>query len=298
MEASDTWYYTYNGLTNVESIKGIWCNYKNKDLNNNLLLAYGYGDGGGGANRDMLENKRRIDKIPGLPNIKNSNVTDYLKQLHNTINDEDNNGYLHIWDQELYLEYHRGTFTSQAYNKKMNRILEIMYRNAEMLQIFASLYSKKWNHYYVDMMEKGWKIILRNQFHDIIPGSSIKEVYDDSKKEYTEALEIANNVVRKSMNIIMTQNNKGYALFNSLSWKRNGFVTIPVDDLNDGHFEDEKGNKIAYQIEGQEAKIYIEDIPVISFKNIYWKDERLTQNDCIVRKPLKPFEIITIKIEL
>ncbi len=276
--SSENWYYSYNGHLTPKTVCGAWNNYRNKDLNNDLLICYGYGDGGGGVNRDMLEYKRRIDKIPGLPNIVNSNVTDYLKNLHGNINDSENNGYLHIWDEELYLEFHRGTYTSQAYNKKMNRMLELNFRNIELLQVIASISSGDWNNYHTTLMEEGWKIILRNQFHDIIPGSSIKEVYNDSKGEYTRATNIVNEIVAKSFDNMIINNNKCFAVFNSSSWNRNGLVTIPLNDTC-GHFEDEEENIIPVQIENNNAIICVKDIPALSFKNIYWKEEEVLQED-------------------
>lgn len=279
---SDNWYYSYNGHLTPKTVRGVWNNYRNKDLNNDLLISYGYGDGGGGVNRDMLEYKRRIDKIPGLPNIKNSNVTDYLKNVHGNIKDKDNNGYLHIWDEELYLEFHRGTYTSQAYNKKMNRMLELNFRNIELLQVISSLSSGDWNNYYTSLMEEGWKIILRNQFHDIIPGSSIKEVYDDSKKEYTRAMNIVDEIVAKSFDNIVSKDNKGFTIFNTSSWNRNGLVTIPLKNNINGHFEDEEERIIPFQIENNSAKLCVNNIPALSFKNIYWKEEDLLHENAFI----------------
>lgn len=74
------------------------------------LISFGYGDGGGGVNRDMLECRRRLDKIPGLPNVKMSTAGEYFRRLHDTV--EHTEEYVHTWDGELYLEYHRGTYTS------------------------------------------------------------------------------------------------------------------------------------------------------------------------------------------
>src|SRR5690606_20541943 len=93
----------------------------------------------------------------------------------------------HVWDGELYLEYHRGTYTSQAYNKRMNRKLELLYRETECLMSWAAVINKDWSIYERNALYEGWQILLRNQFHDIIPGSSIAEVYEDSRAEYEEA---------------------------------------------------------------------------------------------------------------
>ncbi|MFD1905359.1 hypothetical protein ACFSQ7_16810 [Paenibacillus rhizoplanae] len=164
---SGAWYYTYNGLIEPFSVQGIWEQYRDKNLNRELLLSYGYGDGGGGVNREMLEMRRRLDTMPGLPQVKTGRAAEYFERLHETIDNTEE--YVHTWDGELYLEYHRGTYTSQAYNKKMNRKLELLYREAEWLQMLWAAESGEFSQYPADSLLEGWQIILRNQFHDIIP---------------------------------------------------------------------------------------------------------------------------------
>jgi len=189
---STSWFYTYNGLTDPCSVKGIWDTYRDKEINRELLLSYGYGDGGGGVNREMLEMRRRMERMPGMPKAVTGRADDYFERLQETVANTD--GYVHTWDGELYLEYHRGTYTSQAYNKKMNRKLELRYRAAEWLESLRAVSGGRWQAYPQATLNAGWQIILRNQFHDIIPGSSIHEVYEDSRKEYAEAAGFAEAV--------------------------------------------------------------------------------------------------------
>ena len=106
------------------TVQGIWDAYQDKAVNQDLLLAYGYGDGGGGVNREMLEMRRRLETMPGLPNVVTGRATDYFKALKDRIAGTDQ--YVHTWDGELYLEIHRGTYTSQAYSKRTNRKLELV----------------------------------------------------------------------------------------------------------------------------------------------------------------------------
>lgn len=210
-------FYTYNGLIEPYTVKGIYDGYRDKHINSDLLLAYGYGDGGGGVNRDMLENIRRIEKIPGLPHIKTGTAGEYFKKLQKTF--KETPYYKHVWDGELYLEYHRGTYTSQAKNKKWNRTLELKYKYAEFLSVIRLL--EQQISYPSEELLKGWKIILRNQFHDIIPGSSIKEVYEDSEIEYSEANEIANKIIvdKNEENIIPM-------LINTTNWNRDSLIDV------------------------------------------------------------------------
>ena len=128
----------------------------------------------------MLENQRRLAKgLPGMPRTKMSTAKEFFHVLDKHVTDKK---YLPTWVGELYLEYHRGTYTSMARNKKFNRKAEFAYQNEEM---YAMLDAQTAGGAYPEKeLHEGWEVILRNQFHDILPGSSIKEVYDDSKAEY------------------------------------------------------------------------------------------------------------------
>ena len=106
---------------------------------------------------------------------------------------------LMTWSGELYLELHRGTYTSQAANKKGNRVSEFLLRDAELLACFAPGYPDR---YPSEELEAAWKLVLLNQFHDIIPGSSVREVYEDSAKDYEAIAEIGEKVVKQSLHAI------------------------------------------------------------------------------------------------
>ena len=161
-------------------MKGAWARYSQKYLNEEVLCSFGFGDGGGGPTKDMLENQRRLAKgLPGMPRTKMSTAKEFFHVLDKHVTDKK---YLPTWVGELYLEYHRGTYTSMARNKKFNRKAEFAYQNEEM---YAMLDAQTAGGAYPETeLHEGWEVILRNQFHDILPGSSIKEVYDDSKAEY------------------------------------------------------------------------------------------------------------------
>ena len=114
-----------------------------------------------------------------MPRTKMSTAKEFFHVLDKHVTDKK---YLPTWVGELYLEYHRGTYTSMARNKKFNRKAEFAYQNEEM---YAMLDAQTAGGAYPEKeLHEGWEVILRNQFHDILPGSSIKEVYDDSKAEY------------------------------------------------------------------------------------------------------------------
>jgi alpha-mannosidase len=223
------WFYTYNGQLTADTVGGAWNGYRDKEINHNLLISYGFGDGGGGVTRDMLELRRRLDRMPGIPRVVTGRADEYFRQLHETVDESD--GYLHTWDGELYLEYHRGTYTSQAYNKRMNRRLELQYRETEWLSVWAGLTASAVLDKAHDALDTGWKTILRNQFHDILPGSSIREVYEDSRLEYADAERTADDVQADAWRALAASDAHGWTVLNSASWNRAGIVRIPVADV-------------------------------------------------------------------
>lgn len=176
---------TYNGQLTASQIMGGWQRYTGKHLNQELLMAYGFGDGGGGPTAQMLERQRRMERgICGCPRTRPATAGEFFHKLEQKTA---GNKYLPRWVGELYLEYHRGTYTSMARNKKYNRTSEFAWQNLELFSCLNQTLNQK--PYPKEEIKAAWEVILRNQFHDILPGSSIKEVYEDSKKEYEECLE-------------------------------------------------------------------------------------------------------------
>lgn len=262
-----SWFYTYNGRLTPKTVKGVWDAYTDKGITNDLLVSYGFGDGGGGVNREMLEYRKRLDKMPGLPNVKTGKASEYFKCLKEKV--EKTEEYVHTWDGELYLEYHRGTYTSQAYTKMMNRKLELLYRETEWLSTVACLTNNDWSLYANNEITKGWKTILRNQFHDIIPGSSITEVYEDAKQEYKEAEDIALDIQNKLEEIYINKDEHTWTIVNNSNWNRNESINIKCDE--DGSFYDEDGNKLEYQRNKDEYTVEIKNIPALGYKRIILK---------------------------
>ncbi|ALX50126.1 alpha-mannosidase [Lentibacillus amyloliquefaciens] len=269
--------YTYNGLINAESVKGIWDEYKDKPLNQELIIAYGYGDGGGGVNRDMLEMRRRLNRVPGMPNVTTGRADDYFSDLKNRVENSDQ--YVHTWDGELYLEYHRGTYTSQAHNKRMNRKMELAYRETEWLSVFGYLFSGQWDQRSQENFDEGWKIILRNQFHDILPGSSISEVYKDSKEEYEKANILVTQSRNKQEDIILSEiKDNAFVVFNSSPWKQSNIVNIEGVKLNTGSWKDHNDNKLEAQNKNGTWYVHVNDIPSLGYTTIYF-DESPAQDE-------------------
>lgn len=220
---------TYNGYINPKQLKGGWERYSQKDLNNEILCCYGFGDGGGGPTKDMLENQRRLSKgIPGCPQTILSTAKDFFHVLDKHVS---KSKYLPKWVGELYLEYHRGTYTSMARNKKYNRKSEFAFQNIETYASISNLLINK--DYPSHEIYEGWEVILRNQFHDILPGSSIFQVYEDSKDEYEKILKLNKELVYDTISSTVDEikaDKNSLIIFNPNSFNYSGLVEIDLKD--------------------------------------------------------------------
>ena len=268
-QAKDWFYATYNGILTAETVQRTWEKYQDKGLNKDLLIAYGYGDGGGGVNREMLERRRRLDKIPGIPFVKTTTAGDYFRKLHETV--ENTKQPMATWDGEMYLEYHRGTYTSQGYNKKMNRRMEELYRKAEWMTVMKALAAGCIEQAEQEILTEGWKIILTHQFHDIIPGSSIREVYEDSVVNYGKAKELADDVIGRFYEKALISQNEVISITNSAGEDRNGLVWLPNRRVT--KLYSENGMPAAVQTEENGTWIYAEDVPAMGTKYLRIQEE-------------------------
>lgn len=172
---------TYNGLENASQLMGTWQRYQNKALSNKVLTCYGYGDGGGGTTPEMIEQGKRLQKgILNFPRARFSTVRKFFEDLEVEVAHKD----VPTWCGELYLEYHRGTYTSMAFVKQKNRSCEFLLQRTETLAALAKLLANA--PYPTEQLDKAWKLLLLNQFHDILPGSSIADVYEDCAADYAQ----------------------------------------------------------------------------------------------------------------
>ena len=238
-QPDSSWGTTYNALITAEVITGTWRKFSDKNLSRDVLLSYGYGDGGGGVTREMIDNARVLNKIPGIPNVKLSGGAEFFRKVHeNAANAE---GYMPVWDGELYLEYHRGTYTTQARNKKWNRLLENRLAQAEWMDAAAVLRGGTDHH---GVFHDGWECVLLHQFHDIIPGSSVQEVYEDSMVNY-QAVADSLDTVESGIAATLADAPGGYALESFSSFARNDAVLLP--EVREGIFTDGTGNILPAQ---------------------------------------------------
>ncbi|MDO5573067.1 MAG: alpha-mannosidase [bacterium] len=246
---------TYNAYINPSQVKGAWERYSQKELNRDALMTFGYGDGGGGPTKDMLENQRRLALgIPGCPKTVMSTARRFFHRLEEDVKES---RYLPVWTGELYLEYHRGTYTSMARNKRYNRKAEFLYGNAELFSFMASVLTD--GAYPQKGLQEGWKIILRNQFHDILPGSSIKEVYEDSRQEYEQASRIGHAVLETALERLVKEiaaKSDSLIVFNPTGRQENQIVSFSCPEHIDAPMIMDCNGILPVQRTGEQTYIF------------------------------------------
>ena len=216
---------TYNSMANAKEALGTWQNFQQKELQKDLLMAYGFGDGGGGPTREMLENIEVMKNFPSLPQVKQSSV----KKFFETIEPLTESKMMPVWNGELYLEYHRGTYTTQARNKRANRKSEFLLHNAEFISAYAALITNY--QYPLTEFQNAWRTICLNQFHDIIPGSSIGPVYEESQEQYAQLTTNVTQLRDEALHTLAQKLDGGLILVNPTSFTQRGLVFVPGDSL-------------------------------------------------------------------
>ena len=217
---------TYNSYLEPDQVIGGWQRYSNKDLNEEYLISFGYGDGGGGPTVEMLEHGHRMGKgIEGCPTVKQMPSQQFFRELEaKVINDPK----LPTWQGELYLQFHRGTLTSEAYGKRANRKSELLYHDVETLAAMAMKLCGA--GYPAEEILESWKLILLNQFHDIIPGSSIAQVYVDSREQYEQVLGVGEYLAANAEKALAAKiSGDAIVVFNTLGFTRDSVVVTDID---------------------------------------------------------------------
>lgn len=232
---------TYNSSALPRALHKAETNYFEKGVSDQALLLYGIGDGGGGPGEEHLERLERLGNLAGLPPVKQGWAAGFFETWKKDAKR------FPVWVGELYLERHAGTLTTEAKNKQYNRRMEQALRGLELaasladalhpasrhktageLPLFPGLSSSS-PEYPTALLERTWKEVLLYQFHDILPGSSIKRVYDESLARYSEMFAEVQAATRRLQEQIAGQVNPGEAAsplvcFNTLSWERTEWV--------------------------------------------------------------------------
>ncbi|MCB9503851.1 MAG: alpha-mannosidase [Deferribacteres bacterium] len=246
----------YNSELKPSTLRHAESNFSEKGFLNEFLTLFGIGNGGGGPTEEIIETGLRQQDLEGTPQVVFGHAQNMLDRL------VEQREKLPKWVGELYLELHRGTLTTQAYNKKMNRQMELKLRELEIL--YAAFAPDKYPQAELDTM---WKKVLLNQFHDIIPGSSINIVYQDSRRDYQELTSSAGVLYKALTKYLTVHSETSLCFINTLSSPYSRPLALPSDWIG---FEvlDEHGNPIETQIVGDQL-IVLGDIPGLGVKSIF-----------------------------
>ncbi len=259
---------TANYLTTPAEIKSVL----SKDLITTVGVFYGKGDGGHGPVPSEIEEQMALAKL-GYAKIGSS---DQLFRMLEKYSDR-----IPTWNDEMYFEYHQGVFTTHEWIKRANRGAESLMRTAEAAASGAFLFGAE---YPGEKLTRIWKVILLNQFHDILPGSSIPEVYLDSEIQHQQAAQDGNQVIVAALDSLSSKINTAPAkeglepilVFNPLGWARADVVKYPVK--GEGKFQvfDRSGKELRSQAvvsEQGESDIYFQpdSIPALGWETFYLK---------------------------
>ncbi|MDR1949882.1 MAG: glycosyl hydrolase-related protein [Spirochaetaceae bacterium] len=215
----------YNGKVSPACLAEIWEEIQHKEIQAAAINSVGEGDGGGGTARGDLEMARRLANLEGAPKAAWKKVSAALDSIFADAAEWPE------WRGELYLELHRGTYTTQSRTKRYNRRLEFLLRNTEWLGVLATLEGSA--PYPRELLLDCWKTLLTNQFHDIIPGSSVHRVYVEAEAAYQKieaTLTEAGTTLKRTV-AGGAGNGKGMVVFNDLSWERHDPVSLPAAGL-------------------------------------------------------------------
>jgi alpha-mannosidase len=173
---------TYNARFSGEEMDRAVRNYSEKGAGSRSLAPFGWGDGGGGPTREIMERARRLADLEGSPKVVVEHPDEFFAKARAEYEDAP------VWNGELYLELHRATYTSQARTKQGNRRSEHKLREAELWATTAALHAPGYAYPY-EKLDRLWKTVLLHQFHDILPGSSIAWVHREAEAEYARVAE-------------------------------------------------------------------------------------------------------------
>jgi alpha-mannosidase len=206
---------TYNGDFSAGEVVRSAALFKDHDSSARSLYLFGWGDGGGGPEPDMIESAHRLRNLAGAPRVELSRAEDFFAAASAEAHE------LTTWVGELYFELHRGTYTTQSRTKRLNRRAEQALREAETWSVAVG------DGYPAAVLEAAWKLLLNNQFHDILPGSSIDWVYEDAERDLGNVIEAAAIITSDALDKVVGPG-KELVVFNVNSHPR-----VEVVDLGD-----------------------------------------------------------------
>ncbi|MDY6782359.1 MAG: alpha-mannosidase [Cyanobacteriota bacterium] len=255
----------------------------------------GVGDRGGGPSRDMLEVQESWRQSPFFPRLEFTTAQSYLRQIEGQLQQQEEQGenslMIPTWKDELYLEFHRGCYTTRADQKRANRRCETLLYQGELWSTLAEILGRKQEGHidnaksingdnHLTQIEAAWKKVLFNQFHDILPGTSIPEVFARANQDWEEALNVGKTILAEALDAIASRislpspphpNAKPIFAFNSLNWRRCEVVSLPRNGMN-WEIYNSHGDKLPTQVAGEEILFLARDVPAIGYR-LFWYAE-------------------------
>ena len=272
---------TYNSELDTQFLVPAQDHFKEKAYLDEFISLFGVGDGGGGPKPENIELGRRMASLESSPKVSFDTAKNFFDRLNNHKDKVD------TWVGELYLELHRGTLTTHGLVKKQNRKLENKLRNVEILWSCLSM-----QDYPLKELDALWKKLLINQFHDIIPGSSINLVYQATHKEYEEIHNESDKLINKASNKLFEKDKDSFVLFNTLSYQWKGMIPIP-EGFEESLIEDQNGKSVKTVLTNQ-GVLGLVNLAPLSFSNFRkkgsFKNKVNTNNSLILENDLVRYE--------
>ena len=264
------------GSVTPKDLAKSWEEFSQKEQNcSNVIQTFGFGDGGGGPTQQEVEASNVLKNSAGLPRSIISTAKEFFLQASMQADS------LPAWNSDLYLEKHRGTFTTHGWIKKANRLAERHLYESELLSVLAVVHGtqKRSRPYPRTELELSWKKLLQNQFHDTVTGTSISDSLDEARSRYDEIAETTASIMRRSLGGLTQRTQKSnkefrVCLFNTLGWQRNEYIEVDVKSTAKSFsVVDEEGKKVEYQIISNPKGVtrllcYVENIPAFSFYSL------------------------------
>ncbi|AIE75494.1 Alpha-mannosidase [Synechocystis sp. PCC 6714] len=284
-------------------------NYANRWQNQtglkHCLWLPGVGDHGGGPSRDMWRMKERWQNSEFFPTINTARAEDFLASIKQVLQPDQS---FPIWERELYLELHRGCFTVHADQKLSNRQCEHLLYEAELWSTFASWLGSY--NYPKKELELTWKKVLLNQFHDILPGTSIPEVFVTANQSWQEVYQTSNQIISQALRHLSAQIDYPHdfveqgtplLIFNPLHWPQNQLVEIPIKQGKQYQvYDGQTKTLVNSQITAEDSLIFLVDSPPLTCK-YYWLREKDSLSDRQQLPPLSQEPILNnglLKVEI
>ncbi|MEU9171663.1 glycoside hydrolase family 38 C-terminal domain-containing protein [Streptomyces sp. NPDC048420] len=211
---------SYNGELSGAEVAHSVRNFQDKAGANHSLIPFGYGDGGGGPTREMLARAERLRDLEGSARVELEGPVDFFRRAHD---EYEANGGAPVWSGELYLEFHRGTLTSQLATKQGNRRSEHLLREAELWAATAAV--RHGHPYPYDALDRLWKTVLLHQFHDILPGTSIAWVHREAEETYAAVAQELEELIGAAQGALAGEPD-GTVVFNSAPHERGGVAAF------------------------------------------------------------------------